>query len=73
VGLYLLDFDGGNRGERIDVLDAVSGQLLDSRTVGGFQGGEYLVWDLGGSVTFRLTRQSGPHVVLSGLFFDPTA
>jgi hypothetical protein len=73
VALYILDWDGGNRSERVDVLDAVSGKLLDSRTVGGFGGGEYLVWDLGGRVLVRLTRQSGPNAVLSGLFFDPIA
>jgi hypothetical protein len=73
VALYLLDYDGGGRQERIDVLDAVSGKLLDSRTVGGFQGGEYLVWDLSGRVLVRVTKLSGSNAVLSGLFFDPTA
>jgi hypothetical protein len=73
VALYLLDWDGGNRSEQIDVVDAVTGKLLDSQTVGGFGGGEYLVWDLGGNVLVRITRQSGPNAVLSGLFFDPTA
>jgi hypothetical protein len=73
VALYLLDWDGGDRGERIDVLDAVSGKLLDSETASGFRGGEYLVWDLSGYVALRITRQSGPNAVLSGLFFDPAA
>jgi hypothetical protein len=40
--------------------------------VGGFGGGEYLVWDLGGNVLVRVTKLSGPNAVLSGLFFDPT-
>jgi serine protease len=73
VALYLLDWDGGGRSEQIDVLDAVSGKLLSSQTVGGFGGGEYLVWDLGGNVLVRITKQSGPNAVLSGLFFDPAA
>jgi uncharacterized repeat protein (TIGR01451 family) len=73
LALYLLDWDGGGRQERIDVLDAVSGKVLDSQTVGGFGGGEYLVWDLGGRVLVRLTKLAGPNAVLSGLFFDPAA
>jgi hypothetical protein len=32
VALYLLDWDGGGRSERVDVVDAVSGKVLDSRT-----------------------------------------
>jgi hypothetical protein len=71
VALYLLDWDGGGRSERIDVLDAASGKLLDSRTAGNFSSGEYLVWTLGGHVAFRVTRLSGPNAVLSGLFFGP--
>jgi hypothetical protein len=73
VALYLLDWDGNGRSEQIDVLDAASGRVLDTRTVSGFAGGEYLVWDVSGDVAFRLTRRSGNNAVLSGLFFDPVA
>jgi hypothetical protein len=73
VALYLLDWDGGGRQEQVEVLDAVSGKVLDSETATGFQGGRYLVWDLAGRVLVRVTRQSGPNAVLSGLFFDPAA
>jgi hypothetical protein len=70
VALYLLDWDGGSRGEQIDVLDATTGKVLSSQTASAFGGGEYLVWQLGGNVLVRITRQSGPNAVLSGLFFD---
>jgi hypothetical protein len=73
LALYLLDYDGGKRSEQIDVLDAVSGKLLDSQTATAFGSGEYLVWDLGGHVLVRITRRSGPNAVLSGLFFDTVA
>src|SRR5581483_7415681 len=70
--LYLLDFDGGGgRSERIDVLDAVTGAVLDSQTASNFGSGEYLVWSLGGHVQLRITKLSGPNAVLSGLFFGP--
>jgi hypothetical protein len=71
VAMYLLDWDNNGRGEQVDVLDAASGKVLDTRTVNGFTGGEYLVWDVSGDVTFRLTRKAGNNAVLSGLFFDP--
>ncbi|HZY83286.1 MAG TPA: hypothetical protein VFE78_00535, partial [Gemmataceae bacterium] len=73
VALYLLDWDGIGRSEQVDVLDGTTGKVLDTRTVNGFFGGEYLVWDVSGDVAFRLTRQAGNNAVLSGLFFDPVA
>ena len=73
MALYLLDWDSIGRGEQVDVLDAVSGKVLDSRTVSGFSGGEYLVWTLGGHVLVRLTNLAGNNAVLSGLFFGPVA
>jgi hypothetical protein len=73
VALYLLDWDGIGRSEQVDVLDAVTGQVLDTRAVDTFSGGEYLAWDVSGDVAFRLTRKAGNNAVLSGLFFDPAA
>ena len=73
VALYLLDWDFNGRGEQVDVLDAVTGKVLDTRAVNSFSGGEYLVWDVSGDVAFRLTRKAGNNAVLSGLFFDPVA
>jgi hypothetical protein len=72
VALYLLDWDsGGLRDERIDVLDAVTGKVLDTETAKSFSGGDYLVWTIGGHVTFQLTNLAGPatNAVVSGLFF----
>jgi VCBS repeat-containing protein len=77
VALYLLDWDSylGGRSERIDVLDAGTGQVLDTRSVTGFSGGEYLVWNLKGHVQFLVTNTagSGNTCLVSGLFFDPPA
>ena len=65
--------DNQGRAERVDVLDASSNAVLDSRTISGFQGGQYLVWNLKGHVTFRITLIAGPNAVLSGLFFGSPA
>jgi hypothetical protein len=37
-----------NRAETIDVLDAQTNAVLDSRTASSFQNGQYLVWNLSG-------------------------
>ncbi len=69
VALYIVDWDGNNsRAERIDILDP-NNNVLDSRTASAFGSGQYLVWNLTGHVTIRLTNTGSPNVVLSGMFF----
>jgi hypothetical protein len=69
VALYLVDWDTTARVERIDVLDAGTNAVLDTRTVSGFHGGQYLVWNLSGHVILRVTVTGGTNAVASGLFF----
>jgi hypothetical protein len=69
VALYCLDWDGGSRAERIDVLDAVTGVLLDSRSISNFQSGQYLVWSLKGHVKLNITLTLGANAVIDGIFF----
>jgi hypothetical protein len=73
VSLYLLDWDNAGRSERIDVLDANTGVVLDSRTVSSFSSGQYLTWNLRGHVQIRITRLAGPTAVLSGVYFSVNA
>ncbi len=70
VALYLLDWDNYlGRNERIDILDS-SNKVLDTRSVTNFTGGEYLVWNLSGHVTIRVTNiNPSSNAVVSGLFF----
>jgi hypothetical protein len=77
VALYLLDFDlwAGGRTERVEILNA-AGQVLDTRSVSGFGGGLYLVWNLSGHVVIRITNTStagGSNAVISGLFFGDSS
>src|SRR5207249_4636479 len=44
LALYLLDWDSTTRSERIDILDAATGAVLDSQTTSLFNGGKYVVW-----------------------------
>jgi hypothetical protein len=70
VALYNLDWDGGDvRAQRVDVLDATTGAVLDSQTISAFSNGQYLVWTIGGSVRFRVTNTGPGNAVVSGLFF----
>ena len=69
VEVYGVDWDGFARSERIDVLDATSGAVLDTRTLTGFHGGQYAVWTLSGHVTLRVTRTGGNNAVISGVLF----
>ena len=71
VGFYALDWDLANRNQRVDVIDATTGNVLHTTNLPGFQRGAYLNYDVKGSVTFRFTRTAGPNVVVSGIFFDP--
>ena len=76
--LYALDMDHvvGNpyplRSERFDVLDAASGAVLASETIGMFKG-EYVSFTISGNVTIRVTNLTPPggssNAVVSGIFF----
>ncbi|HVQ41745.1 MAG TPA: TIGR03790 family protein [Vicinamibacterales bacterium] len=70
VSIYCVDFDSGLRSQRLDVLDAGSGALVDSQTVTGFSGGVYLTWVVTGSVRIRATRLNGNNAIISGVFID---
>ncbi|WP_165229491.1 PKD domain-containing protein [Aquisphaera insulae] len=71
LSLYLMDYDTTKRSERIDVVDASTGVVLDSRTVSGFSGGQYVSWNLGGHVQFKVTCLAGANAVIGGLFIEP--
>ncbi len=68
VALYFCDYDGSGRVERVDVLDSVTGTILDSHSLDHFQPGQYLVWSVNGHVAFRVTKTAGPNGVVNGIF-----
>jgi subtilisin family serine protease len=71
VALYFLDWNGG-RSDQVDILDA-NGNVLDSRTVSNFGGGQYLVWHLSGHVSIRFSTAGLYNAVVSGIFFGGAA
>jgi hypothetical protein len=73
IAVYALDWDGnGPRMETINIVDASSGTILDSRSLSSFEGGEYLVWNVSGHIRIQVTNfQNSSTGVISGLFFGP--
>ena len=72
-GLYAVDWDNQGRAETIQIADANTGTILDSRSIASFVNGTYLVWDISGSVVIKVIGTSGPNGVVSAVFFDPVA
>jgi hypothetical protein len=70
VGFYVVDWDASGRSETFEVRDAFTNALLDTRTVTGFQNGQYLRWNISGHVTVRVAVTSGINAVVSGVFFE---
>jgi hypothetical protein len=73
IELYLLDYDHNNtRIDKIQLTSAVTGTVLDTRTVSSFTNGVYMNWTISGHVLFTITRGGVANGVLSGIFFDPS-
>lgn len=70
VSLYCLDWDRAGREQRVEVLDAATGTVLDRREVAQFADGRYLTWEVAGAVELRVTARVS-NAVISGLFVDP--
>ena len=69
VALYFLDWDTTGRINRVDILDASSGKILDTRSISKFNSGQYWIWNLSGHITVRVTATGASNAVLSGIFF----
>ena len=69
VALYAVDWDLQGRSETIQILDAGTGAVLDTRSISNFLAGEYIVWDISGNVKINVTWTGGSNAVLSGAFF----
>jgi len=73
VAFYCLDYDSVARSQRLDVFDAATNALLDTRTINAFNGGQYVTWTVTGSVRVRVTRLTGNNAIVSGVFIGGPA
>lgn len=68
LALYALDWDGAGRSETVQVVDAGTGSVLDTRTLNKFSGGLYTLWNISGHVQITVTLNSGPNAAISAIF-----
>jgi fibronectin type 3 domain-containing protein len=68
--LYALDWDSTTRTETIQIVDANSNAVLDTRNISQFNTGVYLVWNISGHVKINVTWTGGANAVISGVFFN---
>ncbi len=47
------------------------GIVVDTRSIVGFGGGQYLVWNVFGHVRIRVSVDAGPNALVSGVFIGP--
>jgi len=71
LGVYLME-PGGGRSERVELLDAGSGTVLDARSVSAISNGVHLLWEIKGPVRVRVSRVAGANAVVSALFLGTT-
>ena len=70
VAIYCMDWDYKGRTQTVDVLDANTNAVLDTRSISNFSNGIYLVWNVTGHVKLRVTQtNSSINAVVSGIFF----
>ena len=70
IALYAIDWDASiGRIQTIEMLDAVTNAVLDTRTVTAFSQGQYWTWDVSGRVRIRITKSKGQNAVISAVFF----
>jgi hypothetical protein len=72
VALYFLDWDSGGRSETVTIRDQ-SNNVLDSRSMSNFVGGQYLVSNITGHVTIQVIAISGANALVNGMFLAPPA
>jgi uncharacterized delta-60 repeat protein len=70
LAVYFCDWDYAGRSEKIELIDAASGSVLQTLSLSNFSGGVYHVWDIKGHVKLRLTKIAGANAVVNGLFFQ---
>ena len=69
LALYAVDWDSTARAETIQILDANTSAVLDTRSISSFSNGMYLVWNISGHAKINITRTAGNNAVVSGVFF----
>ena len=69
LSIYAVDWDYQGRTESIQILDAQTGQILDTEFLSNFSNGVYLIWHISGHVTINVTNDgnTNPNALSSGI------
>jgi hypothetical protein len=70
VSIYAVDWDWGTRAQTVELRDAATDQLLDSRSTASFVSGLYWKWAVSGHVIIRFVDIGSPNAVVNGVFLD---
>ena len=73
LSLYMVDYDNMGRSQTVQIADAATGAVLDTRSVTNFTGGQYLSWNVSGHVKITISLAGGNNALANGLFFDPAS
>lgn len=72
LSVYCLDWDSTVRNETLQLVDAATNNVLDTRTISSFNGGTWLSWTISSNVILQVINNNpNSNAVVSGLFFDP--
>ena len=76
ISLYLIDWDSQGRKQTVQIIDANSSAVLDTENApnpavssANFTAGTYLIWNISGHITIKVTSSGAPNAVVSGVFF----
>jgi hypothetical protein len=70
LSLYCLNWYNASGAETVDVVDNVTGAVLDHQLVPPFANGVYETWDLRGHVRLVISRSGSAPACFSGVFLD---
>ncbi len=74
LSLYALDWGRTGRTEQFQVIDPLTGKVLDTQQLWSFESGAYVQWKVSGHVQIVVTYTGGPNAAVSGIFLDsPTS
>jgi hypothetical protein len=68
LALYFADYENHRRSEVVTISDPTTGQVLAKQRVAKFAHGQYLLYQVRGSVVISINNEGFPNAVLSGIF-----
>jgi len=73
VAIYVVDFNRKGRSQKLEVLDAASGKVLDTRAISAFAEGRHYVYDISGAVRLQFTGDGTNPALVNAVFFGAAA